>query len=66
MGTILCEEIIFLRNGKNESDSFWQRENVPSQLKDTRKKMISFDKGVTHHQHTAATYVLVFMISQEG
>ena len=59
MGRLLREEITFLRNGIKESDGFWQQENVPSQLKGTRKKMISFVKGVTRHQRTAATHVLV-------
>lgn len=40
-------------------------ENIPSQLKVTRQKLVNFIKGVTRHQRTAATHVLVFMISTE-
>ena len=58
MGWLLREEITFLRNG-TKSDGFWQQENVPSRLNGTRKKIISFVKGVTRHQRTAATHVLV-------
>ena len=43
----------------------WQDENIPKKLKSIRQKLITFIKGVTRHQRTAATHILVFMISNE-
>jgi len=43
----------------------WIEENIPSQLKSVRQKVATFIKGVTQHQRTPATHVLVFMISNE-
>ena len=43
----------------------WKQENIPKRLKSLRKDMVSVIKGVTRHQHTAATHILVFMISNE-
>ena len=40
----------------------WVEENIPSQLRDIHS---SFITGVTCHQCTAATHILVFMISNE-
>ena len=40
----------------------WIDENISSQLKDIRKQLAVFIKGVTRHQRTPATHVLVFMI----
>ncbi|XP_065917202.1 uncharacterized protein [Dysidea avara] len=40
-------------------------DNVPSQLNKLRQKLVNFIKGVTRHQRTPATHVLVFMISTE-
>ena len=40
-------------------------DNIPSQLSYVRQKLHSFIKGVTRHQHTTATHILVFMISSE-
>ena len=40
-------------------------ENIPSQLSNVRQKLVSFIKGVTRHQRTPATHILVFMISSE-
>ena len=41
------------------------QENIPSQLTAVRKELFAFIKGVTRHQQTPATRVLVFMISSE-
>ena len=43
----------------------WIEDNIPSQLKEIRQKLTAFIKGVTRHQRTPATHVLVFMISNE-
>jgi len=40
-------------------------DNIPSQLCTFRHKLVSFIKGVTRHQRTPATHILVFMISTE-
>ena len=39
--------------------------NIPHQSTDICKDLYNFIKRVTLHQHTAATHVLVFMISSE-
>ena len=41
------------------------QDNIPSQLSSLCQKLTSFIKGITRHQRTAATHVLVFMISAE-
>ena len=43
----------------------WIQDNIPSQLKEIRQKLIMFIKGVTRHQRIPATHVVVFMISNE-
>ena len=43
----------------------WQQENIPKYLKGIRKDMVYFIKGVTRHQRTSATHILIFMISNE-
>ena len=40
-------------------------ENIPHSLQTIRQKATAFVKGVVRHQRTAATHVLVFMISNE-
>ena len=37
----------------------WIEDNIPSLLMDIRKQLAVFIKGVTRHQHTPATHVLV-------
>ena len=49
----------------DENACLWQEENIPKKLKSIRQKLITFIKGVTRHQRTAATHILVFMISTE-
>ena len=39
------------------------KENIPSQLKVIRQKLVNSIKGVTRRQRTATTHILVFMIS---
>ena len=41
------------------------QENIPSQLTAVHKQLFAFIKGVTRHQRTPATHVLVFMINSE-
>ena len=50
---------------QDQDRCLWQEENIPRQLTSIRQSLISFIKGVTRHQRTAATHVLVFMISSE-
>lgn len=50
---------------KVDRQSSLTEENIPSQLKVIRQKLVNFIKGVTRHQCTAATHILVFMISTE-
>ena len=40
-------------------------ENIPRQLAVSKQKLVNFIKGVTRHRRTAATHILVFMISTE-
>ena len=47
------------------SEDVQTQENIPSQLTTVRTKLLAFIKGVTRHQRTSATHVLVFMISSE-
>ena len=42
-----------------------REENLPHSLHLIQQKATAFVKGVVHHQRTAATHVLVFMISCE-
>ena len=42
-----------------------REENIPRSLQTIRQKATSFVKGLVRHQRTAATHVLVFMISNE-
>ncbi|XP_065899778.1 uncharacterized protein [Dysidea avara] len=50
---------------KIEGHDVQVEDNVPSQLSKLRQELTSFIKGVTRHQRTPATHVLVFMISTE-
>ena len=49
----------------DQNACLWQDKNAPRQLKSIRQKLTTFIKGVTRHQRTAATHILVFMISNE-
>ena len=52
-------------SAKLSGECRWIEDNIPSQLKDIRKQLAVFIKGVTRHQRTPATHILVFMISNE-
>ena len=42
-----------------------RNDNIPRNLHEIRQKVCTFIKGVVRYQRTAATHVLVFMISNE-
>lgn len=65
IGRKLHTDIEVLSKKIEEHQCLWQEENVPRRLKDIRKNITAFIKGVTRHQRTAATHILVFMISNE-
>ncbi|XP_065887166.1 uncharacterized protein [Dysidea avara] len=65
MGRSLHTEVNLLYSRLEAGQCFWEQENIPRLLTDIRKKLRSFIKGITRHQRTAATHILVFMISQE-
>lgn len=62
-GRELYRKISLLANKVREDVQ--TQENIPSQLTTVRTKLLAFIKGVTRHQRTPATHVLVFMISSE-
>ena len=62
-GRQLHSNINFLINKMGQDTHL--EENIPSQLSNVRQKLVSFIKGVTRHQRTPATHILVFMISSE-
>ena len=41
--------------------SRWREDNIPRQLKNIRDKTVAFITGLTRHQRTPVTHVLVFM-----
>ena len=43
----------------------WREENIPRRLTTIRQRVTTFIRGTTRHKRTAATHVLVFMISPE-
>ena len=61
----LCGGITLLIVKIENDDSIWTVENVPDQLRVIRQTLITFIKGLTRYQRTAATHILVFMISSE-
>ena len=61
----LCGDITLLIVKIENDDSIWTVENVPDQLRVIRQTLITFIKGLTRYQRTAATHILVFMISDE-
>ena len=65
MGRKLHSNIDVLSTKIGENHSSWLQDNIPSQLKDIHNNLVTFIRGVTHHQRTAATHILVFMISNE-
>ena len=65
MGRCCYREINAIVNRIEHDDCLWEEENIPRQLKNIRQRLITFIKGITRHKRTAATHVLVFMISGE-
>ncbi len=43
----------------------WVKENIPRRLATIRQRVVSFIRGTSRHKSTAASHVLVFMISPE-
>ena len=64
-GRKLHSDINHLINKIEQGRHLQVQENIPSQLMMNRQKLVSFIKGVTRHQRTPATHILVFMISTE-
>jgi len=52
-------------NETSKQDSL-PEDNIPRQLSVTKQKLETFIKAVMRHRHTAATHILVFMISTEA
>lgn len=65
MGRKLYGDIAQVIAKINSSDSVWVEENIPVQLQGIHKSLLCFIKGLTRHQRTTATHILVFMISSE-
>ena len=64
VGRQLFNEIRVLKD-KIQRPNLESDENVPSQLRSIRQRLVTVIKGVTRHQRTAASHILVFMISTE-
>ena len=65
MGRKCYRDISNIVEKLKQDQGLWQEENIPKQLTNIRQSLISFIKGITRHQRTAATHILVFMISCE-
>ena len=65
IGRMLFADIRRLVAKIKSNDSVWVEENIPSQLSHIRSSLVSLITGVTRHKRTAATHILVFMISSE-
>ena len=50
---------------QQQEQCIWERENIPRHLATIRDELMLFVKRVTCHKRTAATHLLVFMISSE-
>ena len=64
-GRKLHNDINLLINKIKQCRNLQVQDNIPQQLMLNRQKLVSFIKGVTRHQRTPATHILVFMISTE-
>ena len=64
-GRKLHSDINLLINKIEQCRHLQVQDNIPQQLMLNRQKLVSFIKGVTRHQRTPATHILVFMISTE-
>ena len=65
MGRLLHTEIDGLLRRMKAGHCLWEQENVPRCFSEIRKKLTTFIKGLTRHQRTPASHILVFMISNE-
>ena len=65
IGRMLFADIRRLVAKIKSNDSVWVEENIPSQLSHIRSSLVSLITRVTRHKRTAATHILVFMISSE-
>lgn len=65
MGRKLLGDFTLLVAKVKNNNSVWTVENIPNQLQVIRRTLTAFIKGVTRQQRTAATHILVFMISEE-
>lgn len=43
----------------------WREANIPRRLATIRQRVVTFIRGTARHRRTAATHVLVFMVSPE-
>ena len=65
IGRMLFADIRRLVAKIKSNISVWVEENIPSQLSHIRSSSVSLITRVTRHKRTAATHILVFMISSE-
>jgi len=65
MGKLLHTEIDGLLRRMKARHCSWEQENIPRSLSEIRKNLTTFIKGITRHQRTPASHILVFMISNE-
>ena len=65
MGRLLHIEIDGLLRRMKAGHCLWEHENVPRRLSEIWNKLSTFIKGITRHQCTPASHILVFMISNE-
>ena len=56
---------IVVKIEQDQGKHLWHEGNIPRQLTSIQQSLISFITGITRHQRTAATHILVFMISCE-
>ena len=64
IGRNLVRTINVLVTDISKQDTF-PEDNIPRQLSVTKQKLETFIKAVMRHRRTAATHILVFMISTE-
>ena len=64
-GRRLLRDILAMVDKLQEEQCDWEGDNFPRRLTTLRERLRSFVRGVTRHKRTAATHLLVFMISTE-
>ena len=65
IGRKLFADVTRLVTEIKSNDSVWVETNIPSQLSHIGSSLVSLITRVTRHHRTAATHILVFMISSE-